>query len=129
MSAYILSEKIINKIVNGAAGYSQYVRLAGELLCLKDAQDLEKIGQILTDENYRSVNYRYNERDDSPKFTHLQTLENFSPVEMLKALDCLEYQSCEHPEWKGSRAFTFVCHIRGAAISNLPGYDEAKWLS
>lgn len=49
------------------------------------------------------------------------------PIEILKAIDCYEYQSCEHPEWEVSEAFAFCDALRRSLIGDLPGYDEAKW--
>ena len=48
-------------------------------------------------------------------------------VEALKALDCYEYQSCEHPEWETSEAFEFCRAMRNLLIGCLPGYDAAQW--
>jgi hypothetical protein len=46
---------------------------------------------------------------------------------VIKAADCLDYQSCEHPEWDKSEAKQLLDAIRAAAISKLPGYEEAEW--
>lgn len=48
-------------------------------------------------------------------------------VALLKLCDCLEYQSCETEDWKLSAAFELLGLIRGAAISALPGYEQAPW--
>ena len=50
-----------------------------------------------------------------------------SPVEALKLLDGLEYQSCEHEEWETSEARDFCDALRRALIHALPGYDDAQW--
>lgn len=43
------------------------------------------------------------------------------------ALSCYEYQSCEHPEWEGSRARGFCSEFRDCLIATLPGYEDASW--
>lgn len=47
------------------------------------------------------------------------------PVLVLKAVDCLEYQSCEHAGWDGCEAQRLLNAVRGNAIAELPGYDAA----
>ena len=46
---------------------------------------------------------------------------------LLKALACLEYQSCERPDWHGSVAEQLIGIIRRRAIAALPGYEDAPW--
>ena len=48
-------------------------------------------------------------------------------VQVLKAVACLDYQSCEYEEWRGSVARRILDLIEGAAINALPGYDAAEW--
>jgi hypothetical protein len=55
------------------------------------------------------------------------TRRALSPVEVLKAIDCYEYQSCEHPEWDESEAKAFCDSLRSLQIGMLPGYNDAKW--
>ena len=47
--------------------------------------------------------------------------------EVLKATDCYEYQSCEHPEWPSSNAHDFIQALRKDAWRLLEGYEEAPW--
>ena len=95
----------------------------------------DDVGQMLWSENVASVSYRYNGDTDLPgpiptpdptsyEFTRSRP---FSPVEMLSAIDCYEYQSCEHPGWKDSQAHAFCQALRHQMIGCLPGYDEAPW--
>jgi hypothetical protein len=50
------------------------------------------------------------------------------PIEALKAIDCLEYQSSEHPGWAASGAHAFCGRLRVALIAAIGGYEEAEWL-
>jgi len=51
----------------------------------------------------------------------------FDSVQVIKACDCYEYQSCEHEGWKTSEAHAFISALRSAAWHALPGYEEAEW--
>jgi len=93
---------------------------------------------MLLDENVRSVSYRYSNTPitNLPGKTDAEYLLPFvfhpilrvpKPVEILKMLDCYEYQSCEHPGWEHSEAKVFCNALRHRAIRLLPGYDEAPW--
>jgi len=46
-------------------------------------------------------------------------------VDMLKACDCWEYQSCEIEGWEGSKGAFWCNAIRKTAIRKLPGYSDA----
>lgn len=97
-----------------------------------DYDEATRIGQVLVDENIASVRARYPSKpcEDrefvyNPSFVGLPKATD--PVQVLKALDCYEYQSCEHAGWRSSEARAFVRFLRKAAIGALPGYDEAEW--
>ena len=85
---------------------------------------------MLLRENYVSVNHRYDENPtamlDEP-YAYSRVHKKIDPVQVLKAIECLEYQSCEHPGWKTSEARTFLKSLEAKAISQLQGYDEADW--
>lgn len=86
----------------------------------------DTVGSMLWRENHMSVNARYDENTDTPAYRFERTQE-FSPVQMLKAIDCYEYQSCEHDGWEASSAKAFCTELRAALINRLPGYDDAPW--
>jgi hypothetical protein len=91
-------------------------------------ENATEIGQMLWDENRRSVNHRYNdERDDVAGYTFQRHMADFNPVQALKSLSCYEYQSCEHPEWKQSSAYAFCETLRRALCGKLAGYEAAEW--
>lgn len=112
MSAFIVSNDTIRVIVTAL------VRHRGNT-------DPEAAGRILLLENTRSVNHRYSERKRAPKYEHAPYLE--SPVQVLKSLDCFEYQACEHKGWARSEARKLIARARIWAIGQLPGYDAAHW--
>lgn len=86
----------------------------------------ERVGQMLLDENYASVNFRYGQ-NEAAVFIPGDRFAPVTPIQTLKALDCYEYQSCEHPGWRFSEAHEFCVALRGAAIGHLPGYEDAAW--
>jgi len=94
------------------------------------------VARILYDENVKSVAHRYpNDAPDElpgstgtvPLFRSTNPHRAYPAITILKALDCLEYQSCEHPGWEDSLARFIVDQLRKAAIHNLPGYNDAPW--
>ncbi len=50
-----------------------------------------------------------------------------SIAEACKAIDCYEYQSCEHPEWAESTARGFCDCLRHELIIQLAGTEGAPW--
>lgn len=136
MSAFIVGEEHIRYLVN--AGLSRSIcphgiswRGGGSLQRGEQdtAERANRTGAMLWEENYRSVNYRYRESDAAPSYQHraADLYDRFDPVQVLKAIACFEYQSCEHSGWKGSEAAAFCEELRLAAIARLPGYDAAAW--
>jgi hypothetical protein len=105
------------------------LRLAEELRRLATLDQADRIGQMLMRENRLSVNHRYNENEveEIYTFTPVKGTVRVNPVVILKAIACLEYQSCEHPGWEGSEAHAFCEALRKRMIHRLPGYDEAPW--
>jgi len=119
MSAFEVCKAHIDAILTFAAfGLPRHLALK--------ADKLDEVGQVLVDANVESVNYRYNEKDAADPY-HFCRVRTLSPVEMLKALDCLEYQCCEPNDWKDSIAKKYIDQLRGWTIQALPGYDAAPW--
>lgn len=79
-----------------------------------------------TSPGIRSVNYRYDEDDWEPPYLFRPLPGTPDALVVLKAIDCLEYQSCEHPGWLDSEARVFYQALRRAAITELPGYSDAE---
>ena len=49
------------------------------------------------------------------------------PVQVLKLVRSLDYQSCETDDWPMTLAHRQLQWIMGAAINALPGYEDADW--
>jgi hypothetical protein len=50
-----------------------------------------------------------------------------SPVQLIKAVHCLDYQSCETEDWETTLAWRICQAVVSAAIGRLPAYEAAAW--
>lgn len=140
MSAYIVEKEHINAMLMAALSVRQPTTWRHNEQRYELTQDiLDKVGQMLLDENVASVQHRY------PSDTILQLPGKinaewllpfrYSPitsrvptkVEAIKLVHCYKYQSCEHPGWKTSEAKAFCESLEGNLVREIPGYDEAPW--
>jgi hypothetical protein len=89
----------------------------------------DQVGRMIWAENHRSVSYRYDEAQVCPDYSFVFHLRprRLDPVQVLKALRCYEYQSCECPDWERTEAHDFCESLRLLAVSALPGYEDAEW--
>lgn len=102
----------------------------------------DRVGSMLWRENVASIHGRYPDTmeggaypgpiDFTPESTLLyaypkQPRPALTGVAGLKALDCYEYQSCEHDGWSTSEARAFCDRLRRALIHGLRGYNAAAW--
>jgi hypothetical protein len=123
MSAYIVDNNSINYLVNYLEQehdkYLAYFRYVDENI--KTNQD---VGQIILDENVRSVNTRYNEES---KETFKYSFENygfFDPRQVISVCKCIEYQSCETSDWEQSKAYRLITRIKDYAIGEIEGMSS-----
>ena len=83
---------------------------------------------MLAAANYASVNFRYDEKEPMDAISRFRPPRKpLTAVQVLKAISCYEYQSCEPPDWKQSEAHAFCKALEAATIQHLPGYEEAEW--
>lgn len=106
------------------------------------------VAKILAWENIVSVAYRYsNDKEGEGPGPMLDTDEDIvkescvwaekylkegipldvAPLTIAKLIACLQYQSCEHPEWEQSAARNQLNYINEHILKTLPGYDRAPW--
>lgn len=128
MSAFICSDKHISAIVKWACRRNASVWFGNPSRSLR-AGDEQELVDILYAENVKSVNYRYPASDPTPETgcVYDPDAPSVSPVEVLKLVQSLAYQSCEHPTWAVSDARQILDGLKSAAISVLPGYALAEW--
>lgn len=115
MSAFILNKKHVDVLVDYANRHG---------LCPKS---LDEIGQIIVDENFRSFNYRYQEKYPPHTYKWEHPIREYTPIEIIKAAQCADYQLCENRDYDDSEAAGIIYRIKIHAISCLHGYEEAAW--
>lgn len=64
---------------------------------------------------------------DAYKHRRWMGVPALSAVNVLKACQFLEYQSGDAPAWEDSAPCMLLDMLRNAAITKLPGYDDAPW--
>ena len=136
MSANILNKRHIDALVTAALAYAPSRQISwffnGEVKKIT-RQTASEVGQILIDENYRSINYRYQENRKADRYTFEPfeaTRDNpicLDAAQVFSALDCYEYQSSETPDFYESEAYEICRAIRKAEGTKLKGYEEAAW--
>lgn len=106
-----------------------------------DHTNADTVGSMLWTENVCSVSHRYPGDDSSSRpgpvsedidgeaidYVFRSPAYRPTPVEVLKAIRCYEYQSCEHDGWRKSEAKAFCESLTLEMIHRLPGYDAAPW--
>ncbi len=134
MSAFIVGKEHIDLIVNEAIG-KRISWWDGKKMQKTDNDQGRRLGGLLIAENVESVCGRYEDAADMIPDFALTEYEagpicanpEPKPVEVLKAISCYEYQSCEHDGWKESEAKVFCDALRRAVIAGMPGYENAPW--
>jgi len=129
MSAWITSKELIDSLLQYCITKKVYV-FGKRYYDLSDAKTLNKVGQILVNANYKSVNYRYSEKNKAEKYNFsLVNAEKIHPVQVLKSVNCLEYQCCEFSGWHKSEAKEILNRIVYHVAQDLAGesYESAQW--
>ena len=127
MSAFICSDEHISAIVTFACQHNISVNTGGYKQYSGGTE--QELADLLMGENITSYNYRYpNDPADPKDFLPVQwDRRTVAPIGVIKLAQSLDYQSCEHPGWKGSRAKAVCDAVIDKAINCLPGYDNAPW--
>ena len=132
MSAFLCGKDHIDLLVSHCA--DQWFH-GGKWVTLHDTPRTE-VGRILVAENITSLRCRYPDgdwwaADDKwhDNYMHTPVTEHVSPEQVIRACDCLEYQSCEHPEWPLSEAKAILVATRNHYVERLVDRDEdAQWV-
>jgi hypothetical protein len=141
MSAFTVSDKQVSAILQGVYGkthgganiWSSQDDPKAYHFVLGALETWQEEADILMAENCRSVNWRYRNSHhvDYEVFVgHVKLdlkAEALSPLQVLKLIDCLAYQSCETDDWETTEAFKLLNRYRGMMVCKLPGYDDVKW--
>lgn len=138
MSCFICDDAHITALAAYAVHHriADVLRVPAVIRCANARRaDAEVLALALRGENVASFNARYEGRhqDDIGDFeyqTNVATATRngaFSPIQIIKAAQCFEYQACEHKGWTDSYARQVIENIIAHAITQLPGYDAAAW--
>jgi hypothetical protein len=138
MSAWVVSDEHISYLVHAAMHAPYGIRFGYVKV---NHETATAVGRDLLQENINSVYHRYDEDTEAGDMfratsDHESVMlyvcpripsKRFDVVTALKAVDCYEYQSCEHPGWQTSQSRAFCEELRSSLIGQLPGYDAAPW--
>lgn len=100
MSCYVVSNKTISVIAKGIVDYG----LTIDGVELDTMQTIfvngryQPYGQALLNQNYKSVNARYDEDSEAPRF-YYEDVE-FDEGTLLGCINCYNYQSCETNDYE-----------------------------
>lgn len=126
MSAFIVGAYHINVLVSyGVSRNAQYY-VPGDGWSYFNEGSAPAIAAMLYSENVRSVNHRYSERAKRTGHTFRpESWAHLSPADIVRACDCLDYQSWEHKGWERSEAKRALRAIRERAIDSLTTQSSA----
>jgi hypothetical protein len=122
MSAYLVEENHIEYLVDAILDPQN--NMMGSTQHLAGTTDAQELGQILWDQNARSVNYRYKESESSPSFTYRGKCYEYDPLQILASIRCYAYQSCETPDFTESKAGKLVYRLQASIIGNITAGKE-----
>jgi hypothetical protein len=134
MSAYICDNKTISAIVEGVLNYGGrdyefkaegYKPATGWLIDLNEQR--KAIGQALLEQNYRSVNYCYDENEPTPKFTFEEVKIN--PSIVVGCIRNYEYQACETPDYYETELHKSLERLKTCILYRVceQHYGEMPW--
>lgn len=136
MSAFVVGHDHIDALLTWAIAkrVSYYLASTRQSITI-NTENAEEVGRILLQENERSVGTRYDTQDpDNMPGTNGENDANYrfrlwpnnlTPVSILKACRCFDYQACETEDYERSVAYLIVNAIRHHAVSALPDWDAA----
>ena len=136
MSAFLVSREHIHVLVHAALHGSWNLKRGSEFSIYTSGgtryvftfEDENCLGQILETENLRSVNFRYQTADAiEVPYEYKTPRGQHTPIQLIKAIHCYEYQACECNDWKDTVAYAFCHTLEQKLIQQLPGYDAAPW--
>ena len=121
MSAYIVSNKTISAIAKAFTIYGTVYHAANYFpkpsMIKTRGSEIIDIGQSLLDQNYASVNARYCEKTQAPKFF-------FEDVEInegvaVGCINCYIYQACETPDFETSELYYSLKRLKDRILERF----------
>lgn len=130
MSAFLVSDKTITKILDGIARPHPWIWDSARM---HDAppKRFDELGAELLMMNHRALKERYG--DEMPKsvaYRYPSQWGSTTPIETYKAIQCFLYQCCEgtvdeSPLYK--RVEQWQREVGSEIIRQLPEYDNTPW--
>lgn len=121
MSAYIVDNKTIHAIVKGFRVYGvdfndeDYNNAVSIITGVKAMSNA--IGQSLLNQNYKSVNCRYRENTEAPKYNYEDVKINEGIL--MDCIDCYEYQACETDDYFNSGIHFSLLRLKNEIIKRM----------
>ena len=126
MSAFIVTNTHIASI---AASYVYNVTLHKERSPLPT--EIIKVANIFAKANKKSVDLSYNEDNALPVFTGYENCSFSAGAQLLKLIDCLDYQCSEFNAWPRTKAYKMLNELSLAILDNLvrdtQDYSDSAW--
>lgn len=126
MSAFIVNDYHINALVSYGVKFKAqfYTKNVGWEYFNEDTAWM--MAALLYRANVCSVNRRYKERTRTNGFKFQSVdVNGLTAADIVKACDCLDYQSCEVGTWERSRARRALQAIREEAVRELAARSPA----
>jgi hypothetical protein len=122
MSCFICNNETITVIAKAFVDYG--VPFHGlppksdiDIILVDINKEVKSIGQALLEQNYASVNARYNEDTKTPEFTPSYIEYNEGTV--MGCIECYEYQACETDDWDDCWVRRNLSHLKDAIIRRM----------
>jgi len=96
---------------------------------LNKVSGLQELGQVLWDQNHRSINLALKKELQFQIFIPKYLMLDFTyePLQVYKSAVCYQYQSDETPDWDSTLAFQYTELLKMCAIRKFDGYEDRIW--
>lgn len=130
MSAFVMHEDEISTIVSyfitPVTDDQLYIEVDDEYKYM-GLLDAPRVAKILFDQNVRSVEERYSSIEAHEFRFTFDKLATRRPLgNIIGALDCLEYQSCESDDYEDTDAYKILARMRKHLLKRAAG-DDYTW--
>lgn len=135
MSAWVVTKHHIDVLVSAAVERGITIRFArvGAVVPVT-SENATFVGRMLLRENIASVVHRYRLCGTDEAFEYLRDLVRYNftfypavrPSAVAQAVECYDYQSCEHDGYETSAAAFFVSQLK-TALGGQQGSDADPW--
>ncbi len=136
MSAYMVEKDHIQYLVDSArklsrGGFTWYWDGNRYQVHGGKRGNASEVGQMLWEENLMSINSRYPGGSVQAGYEYIHDPVGFPPelnlVQLIKSIQCYQYQACEHKGWADSQAKAMTDGMLAVIPHQMPGYGEAAW--